>query len=881
MIATLHAHYLEIEWQEFGRARTIRVAPEPIEISELDGGALLAETQVFHNLCPWVGLRLEGELTAFQPAFEGADGVPTPMLRLEDGRGGHWWVQNDGWDPVGKRHLSELHRTMGQFSIVLGPHRLLLNNVIDGLGRVEVEQYLRDFQHDLVWLVMGFGGATGTADSGFKINRELIEALEAFTAAAHQVLARPACAMREVQVESFPARLRPNSATFRQYLRTPAAQRLPGRGAEETSDISDNRYLRHLVQVCEKLCASLAEAVVQQAERFADRARLEAERSTAYKNLTQREVDPDIFDRQLAELEKKLARVANYGDALLAPYDRLRALEFRAGAPYGRSSNTIFFKNKDGSTAAGESNGNKYEFSVLQLPEALVEAIQSTQSFCDYYQLRGTGEAYPRQTAKGKPYREIQFTGVYSAKPFTRALERKLDKRARLEKNGWLAPLTTKERDESQQEARTAHLREQTYRQYGQQAEQASSVLKRCQKELKAQNLSWQKLGVAAATTLPMGVRFSQSPTYAACKVAFSRLTELAQQGGIELDTLDALDRIGVLHASALYERWCLVKLLSVLLEDYRFQPEAGWQERLVRAIAGKPESLELKLHRADVGLSACLEIQPVLPNGRRPDFRLCFSYDNVTPAPDQGNAGPRWKEAPEESLDSKRTTGGLVLDAKFRTSWRRGELGRTLTSLLKEKGYDQQGDRVFILHPAPKAILNPTSPLSWGKDCDYGQEAGKSHKNGVVYLAAGAGAANPELNLRRLIILQLQATFPAPIAVELKGAITWESRSFCIRCGKAHQPKDVRQQLTRRGGTFWILSCSECQMQTTRTHCYGCGSSLIFKNGLNLTYHRTVADQVTNVVCPQCGKYFDNDVHGRENAPDLQDSVVPEHWSV
>ncbi|MDP1136372.1 hypothetical protein Q6325_27310, partial [Klebsiella pneumoniae] len=74
-------------------------------------------------------------------------------------------------------------------------------------------------------------------------------------------------------------------------------------------------------------------------------------------------------------------------------------------------------------------------------------------------------------------------------------------------------------------------------------------------------------------------------------------------------------------------------------------------------------------------------------------------------------------------------------MDAKFRTQWRRGELGRTLTSLLQEKEYDQDGDRVFILHPAPRSMLQPSSPLTWGKDCDYGQEAGIAHRKGVIYL--------------------------------------------------------------------------------------------------------------------------------------------------
>lgn len=871
MSSLLQAHYLKIEWREPERVREITVAPEPIEIEELDDGTMVAETQVFHDLCPWVGLRLEGELVGVQPAFEGADGSLTPMLQLDDGQGGHWWVQNDGWDAIGKRHLSELHRGMGQFTVVMGPRRLVLNNVVDQLSRVEVEDYLRDFQQDLIWLVMGFGGATAATGSGLMVNREMVEALEAFSIASRQVLTHPARHVREIQVESRPARLRPNMATFRQYLRNPDAQRLPGRGAEETPDIADNRYLRHMVQVCEKLASSLVKSVEHHAKRFTDRACIEAERSTTYQSMSHRQVDPDVFDHQLSDLKNKLKRVEGYLDASPAPEEVVKLLEFRADKPYGNQSDKIFILNKDGDRLAGENKGMRYNYSVLRIPESLLYLIQATQSFCDYYVLEGAGRAIWRNTRNGDLYREIHFTSIYSVKAFTGAIDRKMAKRAQLEKNNWLVKLSDKDRHENRQEARTAHLRGQTYRKYGQQAEQALFALSKSQAELRSQDLDWKRVGVASSAVVPMGVRFSQSPGYTACQVAFSKINEIAKiDGGLGVDAFEAIERIGVLHSSALYERWCLVKIISILMEDYRFQPEAGWQDRLVRAITGKPQSLKLKFHREELGISACLEVQPELPNGRRPDFRLRFSYDSLTPSSDR-EVGGAWGFQSANVKQQDEMAGGLVMDAKFRTNWHRGDLGCMLNSLVNEKDYGQQGDRVFILHPATKSMLKPKSPLVWGRDCDYGQEAGNNHARGVIYLAPKEGESNPESNLRRLIVMQLQATFLEPVQVESNERVFWESKSFCVRCGKMHQPEDVVQRFTKRGGTYWTLSCNACGMQTTRTHCYGCNSK-IYKNGLNLTYHKTVADQVTNIVCPQCGKYFDSEVHGGGRGLHAQD---------
>ncbi len=862
MAIPLQARYLDIEWQEPRRARSVTVAPEPIDIEQQPDGSWVAETQVFHGLCPWVGLHFEGDLEHAQPTFEGPDGRQESMLRILDSQGRHWWVQEHGWDAIGKRHLSELHRSMGQFTIWLGKQRLQLNNVVDELDRTSVEDYLRDFQHDLIWLVMGFGGATATTGSGATVNKGIVEALEAFATASHRVLTHPAQHVREVLIDSRPARLRPNVATFREYLRNPSAQRLTGRGAEETPDIADNRYLRHMAQVCEKLASHVAKAAELHAGVFAGRAGMEAQRSTEYETTTHRRVDPEVFDRQMKDLAKKLARVSEFKTDSPEDGEAFRTFEFRPGVPYGSREGQMFYNNTDGSQASDESLD--VSFSVVEVPPQLAEAIQATHSFCDYYSIEGVARATRRTTKMGKGYREVVFSKIYSVTPFTSAIANKSARRQQLELNDWRSPLTSTERKELQQEAVTARKRERVYRDQGQKVEQLAKLLKQCRAELRAQNLEWQKLGVASSPQVPMGVRFSQSPTYTACQVSYAKVTALAKNHGLGLDEMEAIERIGVLHASALYERWCLVKIISILMEDYELKPEMGWQASLIRAVTGKPQSLTLQFRRDDLGWSACLDVQPELPNGRRPDFRLRFRQDE----PGSENHAPQHQDrgVPFEPVRLHRPmSDGLVMDAKFRTQWRRGELGRTLTSLIQEKEYDQEGNRVFILHPAPRSMLQPSSPLSWGKDCDYGQEAGIAHRKGMIYLAPGTGERSPEHNLRRLIVLLLQASFPVPRHVEHEGVGVREEYGFCVRCGQAYHPGDIKRQRTRRNREYWTLGCSGCGMHVTRTHCYACSDGILFKNGLQLTYHRTVADQVTNIVCPCCGSYFDADVHGKD----------------
>jgi hypothetical protein len=718
---------------------------------------------------------------------------------------------------------------MGRFEITIGSQRLFVENIATGLARPQVEEYLRDFQQDLIWLVMGFGTATATSGAP-STDAELVSALTDFASAARRVIDKPALNLREITAETRIAQLRPNAATFRQYARMPAARRLVGRGAEATADIVDNRYLRHMVQVCERLARNVVQSAQRQSASFAARAAMEAARSAEYLAMDSRAVEPEIFDNQQAELKEKLESVASYTDGpIVDGREEIRSVLLKIGRRYASEADKIFCDRVRGRNEEDARLGIRYN--VLRVPEDLTSLMLNAAGFGDIYRIRGTVGILDHQPKKDA--RLIRFSHVVAVVP--QALANKQLKREYLEQNGWRVRLSPRERKEVRQEARTAQQRGEIYLRRAARAEEISNLLSLNQTELNWQDRLWQTKGVGLSSLYPTGMRYSRHPDYAACFSAFRRVRELAEPSGAGDAALQAIDRIGILHASALYERWCLVKIISVLIDDYGFTPAAGWQDHLIRAVTGLRESLAVDLYRNDLGMAARLEFQPLLPNGRRPDFRLSFSTG---------------KSPGGES--------GLVMDAKFRATWRVGELASQLDELVSTKGYGQKGDRVFILQPAAREVARATSPLRWGRDCDYGQDREESHRKGFIHLAPGIGAANPVSHLRRLIALQLQSAFPVPYETEPESD-RWISGSFCIRCGSKHESGNVQRHRTERENDFWTLHCTSCEMMTTRTHCYGCGQ-VLFKNGSHLTYHRTLADQITNVACPHCGKHFDPD---------------------
>jgi hypothetical protein len=303
----------------------------------------------------------------------------------------------------------------------------------------------------------------------------------------------------------------------------------------------------------------------------------------------------------------------------------------------------------------------------------------------------------------------------------------------------------------------------------------------------------------------------------------------------------------GILHASALYERWCLVRLISLLTETFGFIPEADWLDRVIEGVCGPLTPFELKFDRKDIKMSARLEIQPVLKNGRRPDFRLSFQQEDADKK--QKSSYDVFGRDPEEQKL------GIILDAKFGTRWHPEELQQALQDITVMRGYDKAARRVFILQPAARVVKQPTSPLAWGHDCDFGQNCPVNHQQGVVRVSPDLGAW---LNLQRLITLELQTSFPAP---QQDDEGRWVSESFCVGCGCRHEASDVQHRLTKKNFDYWVLSCQNCEMSTTRTHCFSTCRTTLFKNGMLLTYHRTIADQSGNVACPACGEFFDRDI--------------------
>ncbi len=855
MLSGLRASKLQIDWRDAGQVRMVTVGLVDLEID--DDGVPETVLDIFPDDHSWLGLQVpDGIVPTWRSAEE-----DKAFLRIVAPDRQVWWIPALGWNAGRRRHDNAFLRGLGQFDIAVGDETLrIVTRHHDG---VMLGDYLRDFRDELIWLILGQEGSGGVSWGG---GSDMASAFGFFVEAALSLAADLPHELQEATGLMRRSKVRPNAATFRELGRAPWAQVLPGRVAKAEADIPDNRYLRYLIQSALTLAQAVSKAGQAQAESL--------DRRTAHLEETGRElierewqeVDPEVFDAQLQEYERRMEPILQWRPKISSGEPLFRR-RFEIQNPYGNSGASFFVRDVD-----AVDNDRDHWPQVLRLPDEvgdLVGGVSALERSFDFGFARGRRTKREETFSNEKPYWLHEISHVEAIRP--NGLENRRRRRAKLKANGWRTRLDRNAREEYQQAGKVSLARAAHYQTLAQGAKSLSEDLAANCSRLARLDRMLQDLGVSLSATPPQGLRWRLHPPNVACLDAFRRLQEAAQGHGLDPGALERLDVVATLHASALYERWCLVKILSVLIGDYGFRPDEGWQALLVDAVTRPDGCITLDLLRRDLLLGARLQVQPVLKNGRRPDFRLRVTYLPKAPTPEVRDE--LFSEAP-----------GLVMDAKFRSRWAKGEVSDMVEALVQQKGYGEEGDAVFVLQPCGRTVRQRNTPLDWGPHCDHGQDHPDDHLKGHIWLAPNANPADPQYHLRRLIAQLMQARFARPALVQCETRTQFIedlfktadrgagyegdrfrdtpllSASFCISCGKGHDDDDLVSKWTgqsTRGREYWVIGCKGCGMKVTRTHCYGCGDRVLFKNHLRMTYHRTIADQPTHVVCPKCGADF------------------------
>ncbi|WP_052380291.1 MULTISPECIES: nuclease domain-containing protein [unclassified Pseudoalteromonas] len=417
---------------------------------------------------------------------------------------------------------------------------------------------------------------------------------------------------------------------------------------------------------------------------------------------------------------------------------------------------------------------------------------------------------------------------------------RERDKALSLKAEGWVKRLTPKELTEQQREKVSVQNQINFYQNSYEKAIHVSGLLSPKLTKYKSLLADLKQMGVKPLSTFPNSMTFVQNPDYQAIHSGYKKVRVFANLSDDDLLlSLEKIEEIGLINMPLLYERWCLLQIIKVLVHNYNYVPTEDWKRKLLRIVETGKHNKSIEFVNNDLKRNIKIWYEPTLENGRTPDFVLDVFFQQK-----QGN----------------QYTKRLVMDAKFYSDdllRRIGGISKVITELYHTKGYSE-GERnaVFMLHPAKNSIPEKVSPQAWGSNTYLGElkmfewdqpmRSDKFHQYGAV-------CANPVLRLSYLDELQRLLGMFLQYGIEdnnLQGRPDdVESINFCIACG-SHDLKHVPKSNSNPRSSWY--ECNNCKHFATYNHCHRCDTRLI-KNGDYWSYHSQMPMEPLNIKCPKC----------------------------
>ena len=107
-----------------------------------------------------------------------------------------------------------------------------------------------------------------------------------------------------------------------------------------------------------------------------------------------------------------------------------------------------------------------------------------------------------------------------------------------------------------------------------------------------------QLLGRVKAILVPETLRgyvFIETTEFRDVEIAISGVPHVRGRVGGKV-SLEEIDAIGLVNMPLMYERWCLLQIIKVLKESFRFIPQSNWKYQLIDAVKTNKFNIEVSL---------------------------------------------------------------------------------------------------------------------------------------------------------------------------------------------------------------------------------------------------------------------------------------------
>jgi|UPI000376E5CD hypothetical protein len=854
---------VRVTWETKNTPSRIELARSPIQLFDDGSGRYTGETFAYPEVSPsqvgQLGVTVNTDDT---PLLILADGTSWPLSPVRADESRIWWIEKGDWNKQHQSHAPLTRNHAGAARLRIGGYEVDLRISIPGFNPDEFETLVDEFRTGLWQLILDTKSPTTVTAQrpAGGVNQDYLAAVRDHIRYVRRALNRPHSELRE-HLEAQPLeRVRPTNRTFQELALRGSPRRVTGRGHAPSFDTPENRQLLGMASRLDLSIQALRRAAESRTLEFHQRADETWRRATESDGGAQ--VSPERLRQEIAELKEQFSAMQQCRTRLLkgkVAHGDVMTLRIRVtSVPKTGHHNEVgcFFDWLDEADHPLPSDKNQRLVFRADC-DAVTVVFRKGESYTASGRFNPdwsyANDQYPCVT-----YEVLQLTALESG--WERKVQEELQRLAReqtaIEQPGYRRRLTQKQRQNQERDQQSELRRAQHDQTQSDHWTKTSTALKDLGEQLAPVLRRARDLGIASTLSLiPTGaMAYVQDPDYRGALAAFRRALEAANLDLSLLDRLFREDRVGILDLPRVYERWCLLKIVRVLTEEFQLVPERRYQSDLLTALVGQwtqDKTLSIRFHDVTANRTLLLEYEPrLLMNGepRTPDFVITLIDPRLTEATHMATFGPAGRPK-------------LIMDAKFNQFVPIGsaEPGPTLDEKLAdllEKGYDEQGrNRVFVLHPG----RDQNSVQEWQRYCRYGgghftpdpatrpewDQGHPNHRFGAVLLRPGA--TDPLIRLIMMHLFLFADTDAGANSIV----------PFCPACREVAFSKSETEHEHSRGRSQAERCCNElCGQLVVQNYCWSCNTSL-FKLGAYWTFHDTRALNPYDIKCPHCGEYM------------------------
>jgi len=864
----IEVRYLSINWLSEGRIDgNCVISEEACNVeSNTDGTFFEVETYAFPKI---FDDQHPGQGTYIGFCFPDLDNDTIPFVLLPNQEkeplfkiptshtyGKQWWIRIDKWNKKFNYYESLFYKRIGYIDISIGNIRLHICNNVVNFSTVELERIFEAFDGELIYLILSESSPVQLQNGMINIPIDLIQR---FIEATKKIKDNPNISLVEKNTKLPRSKVKPIIKSFQEYAINPSNHSFTSRTHEETFDNQENRYIHYLVERVKKLLSHF----LKLEKGFPEKS--ETIKGAFLSELTKLDENFQNINKILFESYCKNELLKIQGNLARAPL-RDKDLVEHLSITYG---NVNIDENKhkigeyDISLEVNKGNNNYYFVPLFINRDPRISQWarwlgQTKHLSNELYSFNLEGWT-PSFDFSKREVLNIKFIGAlgFSKQEFfivglnpeslrvdsTTSLKEKLNSKKRsfereamkYESLHWKRPITSSaEKDVIKETKRQLKERIALLEKSRQQVQDSYEKVLALHNEILIVSDFFKIHKIGMSSISPFSMVISMNHVYAEASSCYKLLLKRMEITDEIFSQCLELRKVGLSDAWNIYEKWCLLSLIRELI-SLNFHPQKNWKNLLIDTVFNRKkrkqkEDIQFIFKSID---SESPEIQlrydsrfKTNKGEKFPDFDLAIIPKEIQ------------KETEKLDRNTNDTSSHFILDAKFK-NWGENELLETLNELYTNKDYSRRGKvPVFLIHPQKAIIKEPKSPLIWSLDCDYGGDV-NSHKKGHIYLSP---AIESQWNLHRLLIMFLQSVEPR----------------LCPQCGHIATKEEIKDKKTQGGLKKYVYVCRNCGMKRWENHCIKETEIPLFKNGPLWTYHLTPPQSAYNIICPQCGFYFE-----------------------